>query len=514
MVHGCKNSDKAAFVSHASRSVCQTGPCAEVDGLEFGRMKCATSKILHLRSMVCLKTVLGSIDRALLESADMVVVSPGVSIENYGISSLLQSGTRVMSELDFAAEVLPKCIKILAVITGTNGKSTVTTFAGQMICQLVIKAFVGGNLGNPLSEAAIQCLASPSANPEFQVAVVEVSSYQMEIPNTHFCPSVAVILNLTSDHLERHKTMKNYVATKSRIFSHMSFSKLAILPAGNQHLNEALKDYEDNCNVAWIGSCPGIKMDMERRIADLKHPSTGMISRLHLGKLKAIGSHNFYIAAVAAFSVLNFGIEVDIDSIGSTIALLRPPPHRMQIGMMIQKTLQAAGLHIPCFRATEEAVNYARSKATSGDTIVLCPGCASFDEFRNFEHRGKIFSLEELENDMLNTYELVASINPLITKEFVVQGALCALFLLTWHWFLFLMSIPITYYHLRLYMTGKHLLDVTEVFNLLRNEKRYRKVKFCFYLALFVTVMIRLVLMGSQLLVGEDVGLLYVLGMF
>ncbi|PIA53652.1 hypothetical protein AQUCO_00900315v1 [Aquilegia coerulea] len=277
-----------------------------------------------------LKTVLGNCDRQLLETADRVVVSPGVPIENYGILSLLQSGKRVMSELDFAAELLPKCIKILAV-TGTNGKSTVTTFAGQMLCQLGIKAFVGGNLGNPLSEAVIQCLASPIVNPEFQVAVVEVSSYQMEIPNTHFCPSVGVILNFTPDHLERHQTMKNYAATKSRLFSHMSFSKLAILPVGNQHLNEALKDYEDKCNVAWIGSFPGVKVDMEKRIADFKHPSTGMISRLQLGTLKAVGSHNFYNAAVAAFSVLNLDVEVDIDSIGSTIELLRPLPHRMQI---------------------------------------------------------------------------------------------------------------------------------------------------------------------------------------
>ncbi|PIA53651.1 hypothetical protein AQUCO_00900314v1 [Aquilegia coerulea] len=124
------------------------------------------------------------------------------------------------------------------------------------------------------------------------------------------------------------------------------------------------------------------------------------------------------------------------------------------------------------------------------------------------------FSLEELENDMINTYQLAARINPIVAQEFVVQGVLCALFLLTRHWFLFLMSAPITYYHLKLYMKGKHLLDITEVFNLLKDEKQYRKVKFFFYLALLVTVMIRLVLMGSQLLVGEDVGFLYILGMF
>ncbi|KAH7512438.1 hypothetical protein FEM48_Zijuj12G0090800 [Ziziphus jujuba var. spinosa] len=162
-----------------------------------------------------LRTILGYFDEELLNGVDRVIVSPGVPLDNHGLSALLHSGKQVMSELDFAAEILPKSVKILAV-TGTNGKSTVVTFAGQVLhslilffslfivalslnspyyyhtnCELGIEAFVGGNLGNPLSEAAFQCIASPSLKPKFQVAVVEVSSYQMEIPNNHFCPSVS-----------------------------------------------------------------------------------------------------------------------------------------------------------------------------------------------------------------------------------------------------------------------------------------------------------------------------------
>ncbi|KAL5708254.1 hypothetical protein ACHQM5_019071 [Ranunculus cassubicifolius] len=412
----------------------------------------------------CLKTILGDCRREILESVDRVVVSPGVSIENYGLSSLLQSGRRVMSELDFAAEVLPKDIKILA-ITGTNGKSTVTTFAGQMLCQLGIKAFVGGNLGDPLSEGAFQCLTSPSSEPEFQVAVVEVSSYQLEIPNNHFCPSVAVILNLTPDHLERHKTMKNYAATKCRIFSHMSFSKLAILPVGNQHLNEAFSGYVDKCNVAWIGAFPGIKVNTEKKVADLIFASTGDDFTLQLRTLKATGNHNYHNAAIAAFSVLTLDVGIETKSMSSTIEFLNPPPHRMQIvhsdahdvtwvddskatnveaaytglmglkeqksvvllggiakvlnvegdigfeplvepleyhkcvitfgssGPKIQQTLLAAGLSIPCYNVAtlEDAVFCARRIAISGDTVVLSPSCASFDAFKNFEHRGNVF---------------------------------------------------------------------------------------------------------------------------
>lgn len=178
-----------------------------------------------------LRTILGDVDQQLLKDVDMVVVSPGVPPENYDLFSLLESGKQVMSELDFAAEVLSESVKILAV-TGTNGKSTVVTFVGQMLKHFGIKAFVGGNLGNPLSEAAFQCIQSPSMMPKFQAAIVEVSSYQMEIPHKYFSPSVSVILNLTPDHLGRHKTMKNYAETKCRIVSNMANTKLGLFCFG------------------------------------------------------------------------------------------------------------------------------------------------------------------------------------------------------------------------------------------------------------------------------------------
>ncbi|KAL3533867.1 hypothetical protein ACH5RR_007388 [Cinchona calisaya] len=409
-----------------------------------------------------LKTILGSFDNELLKEADTIVVSPGVPLESYGLLSLLQSGKRVMSELDFAAEVIPRRIKILAV-TGTNGKSTVATFAGQMLDHLDIKIFVGGNLGVPLSEAAYQCLMSPLR--PFQVAVVEVSSYQLEIPNKYFHPSVSMILNLTPDHLERHKTMRNYAMTKCRLLSNMNGHKIGILPLGNPCLNEAISEHKSEFNVAWIGGNPGVKIDMEAKVANFDLPIIRCASQIQLGEMKTIGSHNYHNAAVAALSVIGLDIGINAAAISSIIGKLRTPSHRMQIvhrdtqgitwvddskatnaeatytglvglkglksvillggitkvrdvngpngfeqlvkplndhrgvitfgssGMMIEKTLTANGLTVPCQRAQnlKDAVSMAKSVAQNGDAIVLSPGCASFDEFRNFEHRGKVF---------------------------------------------------------------------------------------------------------------------------
>ncbi|KAL5703945.1 hypothetical protein ACHQM5_022435 [Ranunculus cassubicifolius] len=117
----------------------------------------------------------------------------------------------------------------------------------------------------------------------------------------------------------------------------------------------------------------------------------------------------------------------------------------------------------------------------------------------------QLFSLGDLEYDYINPYDLAAKINALITREFVLQGTLCAFFLLTWHWFLFLMSAPVTYYHIQLYMKRKHLIDVTEVFRVLESEKYYRVVKLVFYMLLFVTLLFRLVVTGVQEIVGEQV---------
>ncbi|OMO70146.1 hypothetical protein COLO4_28736 [Corchorus olitorius] len=411
-----------------------------------------------------LRTILGHFDWKLLKDVDVVVVSPGVPLENYGLSYLLQSGKRVMSELDFAAEVLPKTIRILAV-TGTNGKSTVVTFAGQMLSHFGINNFVGGNLGNPLSEVAFQCLVLPPEKCKLKVAVVEVSSYQMEIPCLSFSPSVSVVLNLTPDHLERHKTMSSYAATKCRLFSHMTNTKLGLLSFGNQHLNEAIRKNLNKFNLAWIGAFPGVKIDMESQVASLEVPDIGVSSQLQLGGMKAIGKHNYYNAAVAALSVAGLDVGVDVKAINSTIETLRAPPHRMQIvckdvhgitwvddskatnmeatyaglmglkgqksvvllgglakvsneqalngfeqlieplnshrcvitfgssGTMIHDALSNNGLRIPCFQASnlKDAVNHAKKIAKHGDAIVLSPGCASFDEFRNFEHRGMVF---------------------------------------------------------------------------------------------------------------------------
>eukprot|EP01018_Ginkgo_biloba_P032909 Gb_35635 [translate_table: standard] len=411
-----------------------------------------------------LRTELGSCNMQSLYDADRLIVSPGISLQNYNLTALMQSGKQIMSELDFAAEAIPKSIKVVAV-TGTNGKSTVTTFTGQVLRHAGIHVFVGGNLGRPLSDAALQYLSSSETDSKLEAAVVEVSSYQMEIPNRHFRPSVAVVLNLTPDHLERHKTIWNYAMMKCRVFSHMDSSHLAVIPSGDQLLKEAASHSGGKGTRAWIGDLPGVKLDSDAALATLIVPPKGLSTQINLGSLKTFGIHNAYNAGTAALLTLGLDLGVDIEAINNAMGILKPPPHRMQVvfedkqgilwvddskatnveatytglkglkerrsvillgglakvlnkegyigferlvndlkyhravitfgasGKKIKQSLDEAGISIPCVEVASmrDAVSVARDFAKHGDVILLSPGCASFDEFNNFEHRGKVF---------------------------------------------------------------------------------------------------------------------------
>ncbi|XWS59200.1 hypothetical protein CRYUN_Cryun08bG0101300 [Craigia yunnanensis] len=108
----------------------------------------------------------------------------------------------------------------------------------------------------------------------------------------------------------------------------------------------------------------------------------------------------------------------------------------------------------------------------------------------------QLLSLSDLEADHLNPFEASTRINSVVLPEFLLQGLLCAIFLLTWHWFMFLLAVPLSAYHLMLYFNRKHLLDVTEIFRDLNIEKRYRFVKLGIYLVLFTVVLFRLLPAG------------------
>ncbi|CAK9157224.1 unnamed protein product [Ilex paraguariensis] len=116
----------------------------------------------------------------------------------------------------------------------------------------------------------------------------------------------------------------------------------------------------------------------------------------------------------------------------------------------------------------------------------------------------QIVCLSDLEADYMNPFESSSRINAVIVPEFILQGVFCVLFLVTGHWLMFLVTLPITCYNMMLFMKRQHLIDVTEVFRFLSAEKKYRIVKLAFYLLLFIIVIVRFVLTVVYSIMDED----------
>lgn len=377
-------------------------------------------------------------------TADIVVMSPGVPPTISWVDIARSEGATIVGELGFAAEVVHTAGVTVLAVTGTNGKSSTVSFTGQLLQAAGVDAFVGGNLGRPLSELALGLLDG-TQDPD--AAVVEVSSYQLELPGG-FRPAAAAILNLTPDHLARHKTMQAYGAAKARIFENMRAGGVAILPDAAPWAPGSLPK---GVIEARLGRRPGLWWDGDTLCVQL-HPE-GPVERVDASAFPLPGAHNRDNLAVSVLLALVGEAPVDRVDPGVLQALphrLQPVPgdggftwindskatnvEAAQIGIealsgpaivllggagkdgadyaVLLPGLRAHAHRVICFGASgpdiaaalphpgttlvegglSAAVGDARAHARPGDTILLSPACASFDEFRNFEHRGEVFA--------------------------------------------------------------------------------------------------------------------------
>lgn len=163
--------------------------------------------------------------------AELVVVSPGVPTQSEALERVRQRGTRVIGELELASRFFAAPI---VAVTGTNGKSTTVTLIGKCLAASGRRAFVGGNLGTALSEAALIAYdAERAGQPSpYDCIVAEVSSFQLETIET-FAPKVAALLNITTDHMDRYTRVEDYVAAKARIFERQTSADYSLVNVGD-----------------------------------------------------------------------------------------------------------------------------------------------------------------------------------------------------------------------------------------------------------------------------------------
>ena len=385
--------------------------------------------------------VLGEHPSELFLGSDYVFVSPGVSLQMAPLVKAREQGVPLTSETQLFFEL---CRGRLVGITGSSGKTT-TTLVGDMLRAAGLPVHVGGNIGVPLLERLDQIA------PEDWV-VLEMSSFQLE--RLPYSPSIAAILNVTPNHLDRHGDMESYVAAKANILRHQRPGDRAILSADDR-VTAGLRTVEPPLWFSLERTVEGAYLEGDRI---LLRRGTSVETVCRVGEVRLRGRHN--LSNVVAATAVASATGVPPEAMRVAISGFRGVPHRLEVvaelggvtfcndsiatapersmaslrsfeepivliaggrdkhlpmedwGEMIRRrvkalvllgeagdlienaVLQAPGPVAPSiFRAgsMEEAVELARRAASVGDVVLLAPGGTSFDMFKDFEERGERF---------------------------------------------------------------------------------------------------------------------------
>ena len=372
---------------------------------------------------------------------DLIVVSPGVSVHALPIVQARTSGEPIIGEIELAAQFLPG--RIVA-ITGSNGKTTTTTLTGEILTAGGLPTLVGGNIGTP----AISLVER--AKPD-HIIVLEVSSFQLETIQT-FRPKMAVILNITPDHLDRHRTFAAYAGAKARIFENQQADDFAVLNADDPNcvaLAEGIR-----AHICWFSRKKEVQQGASVQDGRIGFRDAGGKREIMLvSEIPLKGAHNLenVLAAICAGALMGVkpehirravqqfkavehrleyvatirGVDYYNDSkatnVDATIKALESFPANIHLILggkdkgsdytvlndllrervkrvytigaaaeKIESHIKGAAEIVPA-ETLDDAVRRAAAVAQAGDVVLLAPACASFDQFDNYEHRGRVF---------------------------------------------------------------------------------------------------------------------------
>ena len=375
---------------------------------------------------------------------DFAVVSPGIAPERPVLTELRRQKTPVLSELELAYRY---CLCPIVAITGTNGKTTTTELIHLMLETAGKRAFAAGNIGTALSDAAEQSAG-------LDALVVETSSFQLECIE-QFRPTIAIWLNLTPDHIDRHGSLEEYARAKARIFMNQTaddyaivsvevlqwLNRLGIHPKARFLTFSAYGAAADlwvdpvDGQTLWcqLPECRGILLKMDETNLRGRHNAENILATVAAGLAlqlpvtsirEALGTYCpqphrcEVVAAKEGVTFINDSQATNVDAVEKALRSLPGPvvliaggrdkglnfstikeviAEKVKLAVLIGETQEkidhAWGEVTPCERARTmgEAVRMAARHARCGDTVLLSPACASFDMFQNYEHRGDEF---------------------------------------------------------------------------------------------------------------------------
>lgn len=397
---------------------------------------------------------LGGHRQELIEAADLIIPSPGVSADAPLLQSARAKGVTIWSEIELASRFLKGR---LIGITGSNGKTTTTSLVDQVLKSAGFSTILAGNIGTPL-------ISFVEKSSEKTISVAELSSFQLELVEK-FRPSISVFLNLTPDHLDRHHTLERYGAAKARIFENQTEADSAVLNADDPGTTPYAPAKPQ---VFWFSRKQRVAEGAFVKENEILFRREGIEEKiLKLADIPLPGAHNVenVLAAVAATRLagaepadiakgvrsfagvehrLEFVAEIggvrfyndskatNVDATlkaldafpgrvliilggkdkGSDYTVLETPLREKAIlalligaaASKIEKQI-AGSVAIEQAGTIERALETAAHAARPGDVVLLAPACASFDQFQNYEHRGRVFKelVRQLERQAAST---------------------------------------------------------------------------------------------------------------
>lgn len=369
-------------------------------------------------------------------NADVIVLSPGVSFHTPQVKNASSLGKKIISEIELAYDFITKPI---IGITGTNGKTTTTTLISQILENAGKKVFTGGNIGSPLIGIA-------GNDQHYDLIVLELSSFQLQ-GTKNFKPYIGVILNITDNHLDHHKDFKEYLGSKLKLFQNHCMDNWAVFNSDDAYLEKNISPLQTNKISFGKDENTSDVFCKSDRIYFNEHSPVDVSGR------KLLGTHN--IDNIMAATAVSRILDLENSFIEKTIREFRPLPHRLEYvktlnGVNIfndskstspDATLKAieslekpiiliAGgkdkdidytilndalknkvkrliligeargkmkmqLQKSVYTSTadtlDDAVKTAFKCANPDDTLLFSPGCSSFDMFKSYEERGRIF---------------------------------------------------------------------------------------------------------------------------
>lgn len=375
---------------------------------------------------------------------DLAVLSPGIATGRPIVSELLSQRTPVLGELELAYR---HCLCPIVAITGTNGKTTTTELIASMLDFCGKRALAAGNNGHAFSDAV-------EGSAGLDALVLEVSSFQLEKVE-QFHPHVAVLLNITPDHLDRYRSMDDYAAAKSIIFMNQTYEDVAVvsveslerleemgIPISGRLITFSAHNKPADLWLDWMDGqtiwcrrpeCNGIVLRLDETNLRGVHNAENILATLATGLALGLPVSQMreaicsycpqphrceYVTTIDGVTYINDSKATNIDAVEKALrsvpgpvvliaggrdkeldfsALKEVVTERVKLAVLIGETrpkiARAWRDAVRCISAGSmaEAVQMAAQEARPGDTVMLSPACASFDMFRNYEHRGEEF---------------------------------------------------------------------------------------------------------------------------